>query len=213
MPIDLWCAPGVFLAQVHEDVVVLDVKADRYDCLLDAADRIVIGPDGSLRTSDQDVAHDLLAAGIGSADRPPAPRRAQEPAQRELATPSSPPTLARIEAGLSLARATLAFRGRTLGELIDAARRPSPPLTTADDLLGERVAAARAALPWVPFEGECLQRAFQLKCLLARRGLATDWVFGVRTWPFAAHCWLQVGDVVVADSLERVRRYTPIMAA
>ncbi len=213
MPVDLWCAPGVFLAQVREDVVVLDVKADRYDCLLDAADWIVIGANGSLRASDKDIARDLLAAGIGSVDRPAISRRAPEVARRELAMAPSSSAFALLDAGLALACATLAFRGRTFGELIDAASRPSPPPAAVDDLLGEHVAAARAALPWVPFEGECLQRAFQLKCLLARRGVATDWVFGVRTWPFAAHCWIQVGDVVVADSLERVHRYTPIMAA
>lgn len=212
MPVELWCAPGVFLTRVHEDIVVLDVQADRYDCLLDAADWIIPGPEGSLRVPDEDIARDLLDAGIGSAARSGTPRRAPEPARRELATAPSAPSLAFLGAGLALASATLAFRGKTLGQLIDAANRPSPP-PAADDRLAEHVAAARAALPWIPFEGECLQRAFQLKRLLARRGVATDWVFGVRTWPFAAHCWLQVGDLVIADSLERVRRYTPIMAA
>jgi len=75
------------------------------------------------------------------------------------------------------------------------------------------VGAARIVRPWVPSEGECLQRAFQLRRLLARRGIAVDWVFGVRTWPFGAHCWLQSGDMLVGDRLERVGRYTPIMRA
>ena len=44
-------------------------------------------------------------------------------------------------------------------------------------------------------------------------GIATQWLFGVRTWPFAAHCWLQIGNLVVGDRLERVRFYTPILAA
>ena len=56
MPVDLWCPPGVFLTRVHEDIVVLDVEADRYDCLLDAADWIIPGPDGSLRVPDEDLA-------------------------------------------------------------------------------------------------------------------------------------------------------------
>jgi hypothetical protein len=73
------------------------------------------------------------------------------------------------------------------------------------------LAAARRARPWLPFEGECLQRTFLLRYFLARSGVATDWVFGVRTWPFSAHCWLQIGDLVVGDRLERVQRFTPIM--
>jgi hypothetical protein len=37
-------------------------------------------------------------------------------------------------------------------------------------------------------------------------------VFGVRTWPFHAHCWLQVEDVVLDDHHERIGAYTPLMA-
>ena len=72
--------------------------------------------------------------------------------------------------------------------------------------------AAEHALTWIPGEGACLQRAYQMRRLLASQGHETIWVFGVRTWPFAAHCWLQANDKVIADRLERIRRYTPIMA-
>ncbi|WP_312062938.1 lasso peptide biosynthesis B2 protein [Brevundimonas sp.] len=48
--------------------------------------------------------------------------------------------------------------------------------------------------------------------VLASRGRGATWVFGVRTWPFSAHCWLQVGDVLLDDDLDRVALYTPIMA-
>jgi hypothetical protein len=34
----------------------------------------------------------------------------------------------------------------------------------------------------------------------------------VQTKPFAAHCWVQQGDVVFNDTPEHVRRYTPILA-
>jgi hypothetical protein len=74
-------------------------------------------------------------------------------------------------------------------------------------------AAARTAAPFVPFEGECLQRAYLLRRLLRNEGYSPLWVFGVRTWPFGAHCWLQIDDLVVGDTLDRVRFYTPIMAA
>ena len=66
-------------------------------------------------------------------------------------------------------------------------------------------------LPWLPFQGQCLHRAFMLRRLLARRGLSVHWVFGVRTWPFMAHCWLQAGDTLVADDLDRVLGFTPIL--
>ena len=41
---------------------------------------------------------------------------------------------------------------------------------------------------------------------------AAVWVFGVRTWPFSAHCWLQIGDAVLDDDPERVGIYPPILA-
>jgi hypothetical protein len=46
---------------------------------------------------------------------------------------------------------------------------------------------------------------------LAARGLAADWVFGVRTWPFSAHCWVQAGGIVLNDTVERVAPYRQIL--
>ena len=48
MTVELWCAAGVFLAPVGEDIVVLDVNADQYHCLLDGADWMVVGEGGSV---------------------------------------------------------------------------------------------------------------------------------------------------------------------
>jgi hypothetical protein len=38
-------------------------------------------------------------------------------------------------------------------------------------------------------------------------------VFGVQARPFAAHCWVQKGEVVFNDTVEHVSGYTPIMTA
>ncbi len=113
----------------------------------------------------------------------------------------------------ALAIATPGFRGRSLEALI-AVDAPGPDAAPADETdLDRLVSAVRSARPFVPFEGECLQRSFELRRLLAARGIASDWIFGVRTWPFAAHCWIQIGDLVIGDRLERVRFFTPILAA
>jgi hypothetical protein len=37
-------------------------------------------------------------------------------------------------------------------------------------------------------------------------------VFGVIADPFQAHCWLQEGNVVLNDDLERVGKYKPILS-
>jgi hypothetical protein len=58
---------------------------------------------------------------------------------------------------------------------------------------------------------ECLYDSLALLEFLARYGIYPDWVFGVQTRPFAAHCWVQHGDLVFNDTVEHVSGYTPIM--
>jgi hypothetical protein len=58
---------------------------------------------------------------------------------------------------------------------------------------------------------ECLYDSLALLEFVARYGIYPDWVFGVRTRPFAAHCWVQHGGVVFNDTVEHVTGYTPIM--
>jgi hypothetical protein len=58
---------------------------------------------------------------------------------------------------------------------------------------------------------ECLFDSLTLLKFLAHYGIFADWVFGVQARPFAAHCWVQLGDVVLNDTVEHVSGYTPIM--
>jgi hypothetical protein len=60
-------------------------------------------------------------------------------------------------------------------------------------------------------KNECLYDSLALLEYLARFGIYADWVFGVQTRPFAAHCWVQHGDIVCNDTVEHVSGYTPIM--
>jgi hypothetical protein len=59
----------------------------------------------------------------------------------------------------------------------------------------------------------CLFDAVALSEFLSGYGVFPQWVFGVQARPFAAHCWLQDEGVVLNDTSEHVRRYTPIMVA
>jgi hypothetical protein len=58
---------------------------------------------------------------------------------------------------------------------------------------------------------KCLFESFVLANFLAMYGLYPEWVFGVRTDPFAAHCWLQHRRVVFNDYAEHAGEFTPIM--
>jgi hypothetical protein len=48
---------------------------------------------------------------------------------------------------------------------------------------------------------------------MARRaGIRPTLVFGVSADPFAAHCWVQLDDIVLTGDLDTARQFTPILA-
>jgi hypothetical protein len=212
MTVELWPADGVHLAVIDDDIIVLDVQADAYSCLHRGAQVIRLAPDGSITAADEGCADELVAAGLARPGPPAQIRRRPTPALRDRQWVPDPHKARVASVGVDLLASTLRFRRRSFQDLIKtAARRPDPARARNPACLDAILSAYRAALPWIPFEGECLQRAFLLQRLLMRRGIAADWVFGVRTWPFAAHCWVQIADEVIGDTLARTRLYTPIM--
>jgi hypothetical protein len=58
----------------------------------------------------------------------------------------------------------------------------------------------------------CLADSLSLVKFLSYYGIFPTWVFGVQTGPFAAHCWVQEGELVFNDTPDHVRRFTPILA-
>lgn len=104
------------------------------------------------------------------------------------------------------------YRGRSFAQLLHAARSgPSPHLQDGPADLYELLEGFQRWAPYAPVTYKCLLRSFLLLRVLHRHGQDAAWVFGVTTWPFEAHCWLQVEDVVLDDEFDRVARYTPIM--
>jgi len=59
----------------------------------------------------------------------------------------------------------------------------------------------------------CLFDSLTLIHFLAAFDVCPQWIFGVETAPFAAHCWVQHGEVTFNDSVEHACIYTPILAA
>ncbi len=60
-------------------------------------------------------------------------------------------------------------------------------------------------------QDRCLPRSIALVRALAAGGICGNLVLGVRTYPFMAHAWVQIAGSVVADDLDRVRDYSPIL--
>jgi len=77
--------------------------------------------------------------------------------------------------------------------------------------LEDSLAEFDALRPMFPRNYLCTFDSLALFHYLAAHGILADWVFGVRTDPFFAHCWLQKEDTVLNDTVERVSTFDPIM--
>lgn len=199
------------MASCDEDLVVLDTRADHYSCLPEAAPYVRLTPgviDGPEEILDHLEASGLVALTAG-AERRPLPSPPVRALSLDGVIPSAGDQAAVL--GGMVAAWTKGPGRRPLSALIITGSTPSS--RDLDLALTSRLTAAFVrSLPWDPAQGACLYRAWLLRHILRRRGQAATWVFGVRTWPFGAHCWLQVGDQVLDDDPDRVARYTPIMA-
>lgn len=202
------------LVTIGDDIVVLDAKANAYYCLPAASAAVRVGPDG-VTFEDPDLAEQFAQAGFLT--DAPGPARSLDPPRpvRDLGQRvAERPRLADV--ALILAAWLTMLPSYHLAGFSRLTRRRGPldPDTSgpSDDVV-RLVSTFERVLPWLPFQGVCLYRAFLLRRVLRWRGHRTRWMFGVRTWPFLAHCWLQVGDVVLDDAAERLSAFSPIMEA
>jgi hypothetical protein len=91
-------------------------------------------------------------------------------------------------------------------------RKPRLPPGISDLGLANLHAAFRSASLWLGEADQCLARSIAFRMLAFRLGLTPKLVMGVKLDPFSAHCWVQMGDCIANDRLERVRNFTPILA-
>lgn len=209
--------PDVYAAIIDEDIVFLEVDADRYSCLAGAGTHARLTRDrAKLEIDDPATAERVRDAGL-TQDGAPAtsPRSTPPPKGDRSGLPSEvPPASFRDAAPIvrALADTALHYRGHSFADIVAAAAhqaRSAPPRFTP--ALEAAVVRFHTWIPYAPLSAQCLLRSFVLLRVLRRQGLDAQWVFGVRTWPFHAHCWLQVEDVVLDDPAERTWGYAPIM--
>lgn len=202
---------GVHAVVVDDDLVILDLRADDYLC-------IPAGAAGFHAPSSQGAAHvsgplALVLGEAGLLSSIPQPARRPLPAPPDATLIHDSPGPMGLRDLRALVTAVLAVRKveATPGilSLLGIAGDPAQ----LDHSQGAVLRAAGAfwqVQPWLPFDGECLQRSMALVAFLRALGLRADWVFGVRLWPFSAHCWVQSGAICLNDDHERLKAYTPI---
>lgn len=204
-------APHVRLAVLGDDIVLLDIQADSYLCAPGARD-LLRPTDDRAAIDPVDAATEavFLSAGLAREGPPCARPRLRLPTRDIPDLPARPLSLREL---MRLAGAVcdllIEYRGRPFGEILQRAADAAP--CRRDEAEVVRLAGVfRRAAPWLPIPDKCLARSFVLLRFLQRSRASARWVFGVRTWPFGAHCWLQVGDVALDDIAERLRVYEPI---
>ena len=229
-------ADHVFVCLNGEHLVLLDLKEDRY-WALEAAQTVGLGAlvDGWPVTSDGSQSAGspsettaaievLLGRGLLTQSIPPGkaatPVTAIVPA-RELVSDSDTSAGPRLGNWITFftasAFAKFALRTWAFERVIQRVKRRKELVgRDAGPLDAERArklveAFARYRVFLFSSKDECLYDSFALLEFLARYGIYPDWVFGVQTRPFAAHCWVQQGDIVFNDTVEHVSGYTPIM--
>jgi hypothetical protein len=97
---------------------------------------------------------------------------------------------------------------------IERRRRRAGPCTSALECSNatKLIAVFKDLRPLYPRRYLCLFDSLALLEFLAGYHSYPRIVFGVVADPFQAHCWLQEGDMLLNDDLERISRYKRIMS-
>ena len=209
--------PQITFAMIDDQAVFLDLRRDRYFAL----DRAAAQAFDALRSSPDCHVSDEVAGALLTTHlfAPSDESREFQPARICVPSRDLPDDGARpgpkdfIRVLLHLIRCRRAVRRQPL-EIVIAKRRahhlehsPSAP-ASATRALVQRFLRARAL---IPIEPVCLQDSLALHDWLAVRGVRSALVLGIRLDPFAAHCWVQLGETVLNDASDRVTPYTPIL--
>lgn len=202
------------LAILGDDLVVFDLRADRYIALPGAVSTEARGagneplaarlaPDAAAVLSEAGLlvdgdAEDACRLLLPASTLPPAIRRAVR--IRDV-----------VFLGIALLRTAWRLsRGRHCSSFPLNRRGPIP--SVAHGAYADAISRLATIRLLIPTPGRCLPAALVTGIALKMQGLETEIVFGVRSHPFEAHCWLQRGTMIIDDDLDRVRSYTPIAA-
>ncbi len=211
---------GVSFCETSGRLLFLDVRRDRYFCLTgpteDAFRRLV-----RRQAKHGDAAHLagcisdglLLPAGDGMI---PEPCVLAMPESSALDAPGHRhPASGIFGAVVRLASSELALRvfrlhGVLRGVARHKARTPGAVTVTPAMLAAPAQIFHAAALLASPLD-RCLPRGIATTHRYLSLGIAVDLVLGVKLQPFAAHCWVQCGPVLLNDRIDTVRTFTPIL--
>lgn len=210
-------APTKYAAAFGPDIVVLDIEVGDYHLFADvASDVVLIEAQRALSIKDGSTAAALAEADLFG-DQLSQPLRSLPPPPKRDAALDPHHTVAvadRLRMTSAWSKMLIRYHGRGFKSILTRARGGAISDVPPDqDRIVDRARAFDRLAPYTPLQGDCFYRCFMLLQLLGTDAHAIDWVFGIRTWPFMAHCWLQVDDVALTDHVDKLAYFSPILAA
>ncbi|MCR5869487.1 MULTISPECIES: lasso peptide biosynthesis B2 protein [unclassified Sphingomonas] len=209
---------GLSFCITSGEPVFLDTLADRYFCLAAGEQAAFLA---LLRDPADPVArHAIATVGLLEPDIGP-DAVALTPAQSVgitaslLDAPGSRTDVVTFaHAGIRRARTAVALRrsglGAVLSDFAGRKRRMRQSARRDDEIAAMAQGHERLALITASLD-QCLPRSLALAHHLVDRGHSADLVLAVHLRPFKAHCWVQVGELLVNDRSDTVAPFTPIL--
>jgi hypothetical protein len=201
--------------------IFLDLRNDGYLCVGKQDIEALQGDEQHHSPSCTTLAGELVHSGVFTrcdTGRPIVATRATMPARALVAEVHPCRTLEALCRFMRMVRSSIwahwALTNWPLQRTVQFARQRKAELdssTPDQSLLARLVGEYNQWRPFFPRAYLCLFDSLALFDILIRHRVRVDWIYGVQAEPFEAHCWLQTGDLVVNDTLERIAPFTPIM--
>lgn len=215
--------PEIAYCVAGRTVILLDIEEGRYFRLPEAAAGAFIrllARHGELAPEDEASLASLLNGGLLTpVDGPKSMALAAdlEPARSEvkLFTAARVPILYLILTAWCQMAAAIWLRYRDFQSVLKRLKAPARmrPLRNRDweRRTHQLVTAFERADSLLGRTDRCLVRSVAMASACRRLGISAQFVIGVRSEPFVAHCWVQRDDTVLNDTVEHVRTFTPIL--
>lgn len=204
-------------AKYGKDIIFLDLEHNRYSALptslVPAFLKLTTGDESDESNVNQLTEMRLLNNAVG-----PLPRKfiCDPPAIESSISGdiSQMRCFDAVEALMARIAAGIAIRQKRLADIVVSLERAKANLRHKSNGIDDaRAVAAAFALTNRIIErtDQCFAISIALFRTLVRRGISASLVIGVKTGPFSAHCWVQVGSIIINDDRDLVANFVPIL--
>lgn len=215
-------APSVTYCVAGGRYFFLDLHQDRYTCLSARAQQAFmrLETENAFAAVDTQALEALVVGGVLSfVENSVAPRpcKGSQPATRSIHRHAgySCPSLHALGAATNLYRMKRAVVRGGLEPQATIIRTAKHRLSKTEEVDLDRVGriARSYELAGLAFSlnDNCLTWSLTLAKSMLRCGIHVDVIFGVMARPFLAHCWVQAGNTVLNEEVERTEQFTPIL--